>query len=216
MIIERERPDALLPTMGGQTALNVAMALAERRRARAVRRRADRRRRARDRASPRTASSSPRRCERIGLEVPTGGIARTLGRGARRSSTIDGLPGDHPARRSRSAAPAAASPTIARSTRTIVRRGLELSPVQQVLIERSVHRLEGVRARGDARPRRQRGDRLLDREHRSDGRAHRRLDHGRAGDDAHRSRVPDRCATRPWRSSARSASTRAAATSSSR
>src|ERR671933_1948386 len=30
MVIERERPDALLPTMGGQTALNVAMALAER------------------------------------------------------------------------------------------------------------------------------------------------------------------------------------------
>src|SRR5918993_1869479 len=27
-ILERERPDALLPTMGGQTALNVAMALA--------------------------------------------------------------------------------------------------------------------------------------------------------------------------------------------
>src|SRR5216117_807342 len=29
LIIERERPDALLPTMGGQTALNVAMALAQ-------------------------------------------------------------------------------------------------------------------------------------------------------------------------------------------
>src|ERR671926_105047 len=28
-IIERERPDALLPTMGGQTALNTAMALAK-------------------------------------------------------------------------------------------------------------------------------------------------------------------------------------------
>ena len=28
-VIERERPDALLPTMGGQTALNVALALAE-------------------------------------------------------------------------------------------------------------------------------------------------------------------------------------------
>src|ERR1041384_607482 len=27
-VIEREHPDALLPTMGGQTALNVAMALA--------------------------------------------------------------------------------------------------------------------------------------------------------------------------------------------
>ncbi len=29
LVIERERPDALLPTMGGQTALNVAMALAK-------------------------------------------------------------------------------------------------------------------------------------------------------------------------------------------
>src|SRR6184192_4008674 len=28
-IIDREKPDAILPTMGGQTALNVAMALAE-------------------------------------------------------------------------------------------------------------------------------------------------------------------------------------------
>src|SRR5260370_10706984 len=28
-VIERERPDALLPTMGGQTALNVAMALSQ-------------------------------------------------------------------------------------------------------------------------------------------------------------------------------------------
>ena len=30
LIIEREKPDALLPTMGGQTALNVAMQLSER------------------------------------------------------------------------------------------------------------------------------------------------------------------------------------------
>src|SRR5512139_149716 len=29
LIIEREKPDALLPTMGGQTALNVAMTLAK-------------------------------------------------------------------------------------------------------------------------------------------------------------------------------------------
>src|SRR5213083_632680 len=29
LILEREKPDAILPTMGGQTALNVAMALAE-------------------------------------------------------------------------------------------------------------------------------------------------------------------------------------------
>ncbi len=51
-------------------------------------------------------------------------------------------------------------------------------------------RLEGVRARGHARQRRQRRDRLLDREPRPDGRAHRRLDHRRAGDDADRPRVP--------------------------
>ena len=34
-IIARERPDALLPTVGGQTALNLAVDLAERRHARA-------------------------------------------------------------------------------------------------------------------------------------------------------------------------------------
>ena len=50
--------------------------------------------------------------------------------------------------------------------------------------------LEGVRARGDARPRRQRRRRVLDRELRRHGRAHRRLDHRRARADAHRRRVP--------------------------
>ena len=42
-VIERERPDALLPTLGGQTALNLAKALLRGRHARALRRRADRR-----------------------------------------------------------------------------------------------------------------------------------------------------------------------------
>jgi carbamoyl-phosphate synthase large subunit len=41
-IIAKERPDAMLPTMGGQTALNCALDLAPRR-ARQVRRRTDRR-----------------------------------------------------------------------------------------------------------------------------------------------------------------------------
>ena len=41
-IIERERPDALLPTLGGQTALNLTMALAERGVLDALRRRGDR------------------------------------------------------------------------------------------------------------------------------------------------------------------------------
>ena len=42
-IIAKEKPDALLPTMGGQTALNCALDLADARHARQVRRRADRR-----------------------------------------------------------------------------------------------------------------------------------------------------------------------------
>ena len=48
-ILERERPDALLPTMGGQTALNTAMALVENGTLERLRRRADRRQRAFDR-----------------------------------------------------------------------------------------------------------------------------------------------------------------------
>ena len=51
-------------------------------------------------------------------------------------------------------------------------------------------RLGRVRARGRPRPRRQRRDRLLDREPRPDGRAHRRLGHGRAADDAPRRGLP--------------------------
>ena len=57
---------------------------------------------------------------------------------------------------------------------------------------------------------------LLDRELRPDGRAHRRLDHRRARADAHRRRVPARCATPRSRASAASASRPAARTSSSR
>ena len=48
-VIETERPDALLPTLGGQTGLNLAMDLWRARRAGEVRRRDDRRQRRRDR-----------------------------------------------------------------------------------------------------------------------------------------------------------------------
>ena len=51
-------------------------------------------------------------------------------------------------------------------------------------------RLEGIRARGDARRRRQLRRHLLDREHRSDGRAHRRQHHGRADPHAERQGIP--------------------------
>ena len=51
-------------------------------------------------------------------------------------------------------------------------------------------RLEGVRDGGHARPQGPVRRHLLDRELRPDGRPHRRLDHGRPGDDAHRQGVP--------------------------
>ncbi len=134
-VIERERPDALLPTMGGQTALNVAMALAERgvlerygveligADARAIRLAEDR-------------ELFAEAMRRIGLKVARGGIAR---------SWDDAL----------GLIPVVGFPAIIRPSFTlggsgggvaynrdeyeeIVRRGLELSPVNQVLIERSV------------------------------------------------------------------------------
>ncbi len=51
--------------------------------------------------------------------------------------------------------------------------------------------MEGVRARGHPRQERQLRGHLHDREPRSDGRPHGRLDHGRSGDDAHRQGVPE-------------------------
>ena len=60
-----------------------------------------------------------------------------------------------------------------RGARRLAGAGLAASPVHEVLIEESRARLEGVRARADARPARQRRRRLLDRERRPDGRAHR-------------------------------------------
>ena len=68
----------------------------------------------------------------------------------------------------------------------IAARGLDLSPVSEVLIEESLvgwkeFEMEVMRDRdGQLR------GRLFDREFRSDGRAHRRFDHSRAGADAHR------------------------------
>ena len=60
-VIARERPDALLPTLGGQTGLNLAMKLHEVGRARALRRGDDRRRRHghRHRRGPRAFSGRP-------------------------------------------------------------------------------------------------------------------------------------------------------------
>ncbi len=73
---------------------------------------------------------------------------------------------------------------------TIVARGLDASPTNEVLLEESVigwkeFEMEVVRDQQG-----QLHHRLLDRELRSDGRAHRRFDHRRAGADADRQGIP--------------------------
>ncbi len=135
LVIEKERPHALLPTMGGQTALNIAMALAERgvlskygveligANERAIRMAEDR-------------EQFADAMRRIGLRVPTGGIARSWEQAValleitgfpaiiRPSFTLGGSGGGIAYNRE--------------EYERIVRRGLELSPVGQVLAERSV------------------------------------------------------------------------------
>ena len=135
LIIARERPDALLPTMGGQTALNVAMALHESgvlakynveligANARAIRVAEDRK-------------SFGEAMVRIGLKCPEGKIATTWDEALdvadwagfpaiiRPAFTLGGSGGGIAYNRAEYEA--------------IVRRGLEESPISQVLIERSL------------------------------------------------------------------------------
>jgi carbamoyl-phosphate synthase large subunit len=135
LVIAKERPDALLPTMGGQTALNVAMSLAEKgvlekygveligADARAIAMAEDRK-------------LFGEAMKRIGLAVPQGGIATTLDEALeivdttafpaiiRPAFTLGGTGGGIAYNR--------------QEFEDIVRRGLDLSPVSQVLVERSV------------------------------------------------------------------------------
>ena len=76
-----ERPDALLPTLGGQTGLNLALALAEAGVLEQLRRRADRRQASTRSRRPRTASSSRRRCERSASTCRAAAYAHTHRRG---------------------------------------------------------------------------------------------------------------------------------------
>ena len=135
LVIAKERPDALLPTMGGQTALNVAMKLAENgvlekygveligADARAIAMAEDRK-------------LFGEAMRRIGLAVPQGGIATTLDEALdivettafpaiiRPAFTLGGTGGGIAYNR--------------QEFEDTVRRGLDLSPVNQVLVERSV------------------------------------------------------------------------------
>jgi len=112
-IIERERPDALLPTVGGQTALNLAVEVAERgtldqygvtligASIPAIRV-------AEDRLQFREAMRE------IGIEVPRSAVVHSLEEAWGRSATSAFQPSS--ARRSPWAASAAALPTTSRST----------------------------------------------------------------------------------------------------
>jgi len=135
LIIARERPDALLPTMGGQTALNVAMALHERgvlakygveligANARAISVAEDRK-------------LFGEAMEKIGLKCPEGRIATTIEEAIdiaeftgfpaiiRPAFTLGGSGGGVAYNRE--------------EYEQIVKRGLAESPISQVLIERSL------------------------------------------------------------------------------
>src|SRR4051794_6085885 len=146
-VLERERPDALLPTMGGQTALNLALELAEAGVLESlgvelIGAGVDAIRRAEDRELFRAATQS------VGLRVPTSKIVNTV-------DDLDGV-----------ALPAVVRPAFTLgghgggfvSTRSElerqVARGLAESPITQVLVEESVRgwdefELEVVRDRLD-------------------------------------------------------------------
>ena len=132
-VLGRERPDALLPTMGGQTALNLARELARGGRARRARDRADRRAARRDRArrGPRALQGGGRVVRPAGADLADRHRARTSSRASRCPRSFG--------RRSRSAATAAASrrrrSELAAPGRA--RRSRE-RPIGQVLVEESV------------------------------------------------------------------------------
>ena len=188
-IIEKERPDALLPTLGGQTALNLAMALARGRHPGALRGRADRRRPRGDppRRGPRAVPPDDERGGAADPLVDHGREPRRGRGGAGRGQ--DHAAGDRPARlhdgrpgRRRGGDRDRAAPGRLRGPR---REPDQPGPGRGVGA-----RLGRVRARGDARPQRQRRDHLLDRERRPDGGPHRRLGHRRPRPDPDRRPLP--------------------------
>ena len=182
-VIEKERPDALLPTLGGQTGLNLAMDLVQHgvlekygvemigASAKAI-----------DKAEARDQFKAA--MEKIGLEVPAARPSAVCRRRAKSLQEI-GLP--CVVRPSFTLGGTGSSIAYNRDEfDSLVQYGLDLSPIHQVLVGGIGPRLERVRDGGDARRRRQRGDHLLDREFRSDGRSHGRFDYGRARPNADR------------------------------
>ncbi len=150
-VIAREKPDALLPTMGGQTALNTAMQLAasgalERHGVELIGARADVIERAEDRLKFRDAMAE------IGIESPRSGIAHTL-KEARAVLAKVGLPAV--IRPSFTLGGTGGGIAYNREEfEQIVQSGLDASPTSEVLVEESVlgwkeYEMEVVRDRAD-------------------------------------------------------------------
>ena len=135
-IIEKEQPDALLPTMGGQTALNTALDLVrEGVLARHGVELIAASREAIDMAEDRELFRNAMR--EIGLECPRAAVAHTLAQAHRDPGEQSASPASF-ARRSRWVARAAASPTTARSSsRSSSAVSMPRRP-REVLIEESV------------------------------------------------------------------------------
>ena len=212
-IIARERPDALLPTMGGQTGLNTAMKLHEmgvlaRYGVEMIGAKPDAIHRAEDREAFRDTMRS------IGLEVPRSALARTMDE-ARAALEEIGFPAIIRPAFTLGGAGRRHGLQHRRSTSRSAARGLSLSMVNEILVEESIlgwkeYELEVMRDRADnvviicsienVDPM---GVHTGDSHHR------------RAGPDAHRPRVPADARRLDRGSCARSASRPAARTCSS-
>jgi len=134
-IVERERPDALLPTVGGQTALNLTVELGrrgvwERFGVRLIGANLEAIHMAEDREAFKQAMS------RIGLETPKSGTARSIER-AREVLTEVGFPVIVRPSFTLGGAGGGAAFNVEEYER-IVTHGLEASPTNEVLIEQSV------------------------------------------------------------------------------
>ncbi len=136
LILEREKPDAILPTMGGQTALNAAMELNRngalvRHNVKLIGANAEAIAKGEDRQLFKEAMV------RIGLEVARSGIARSLDDAERVAGEI----GSFPLIIRPAFTLGGSGGGIAynrEELETIVERGIDLSPVSEVLIEESL------------------------------------------------------------------------------
>ena len=135
LVIERERPDALLPTLGGQTGLNLAVALAERGvldrfGVELIGAKLEAIRKAEDRELFKAAM------QKIGLALPCSGYARSL------EEALDVIPAvGYPAIIRPSFTQGGTGGSVAWNPEELegaIRWGLQQSPIGQVLVEESV------------------------------------------------------------------------------